>query len=78
MIYRVSWQDYRGWRERDPSEPRPALYFRDYPTRAEAESEQRLQRLAGMTVCLVEMDPLAPPKRTRARPSRGRQAGFGW
>lgn len=64
MTWRVSWQDYRRWRERDGKQPRPTVYCRDYQNRADAERELRLQRLAGMTVCLTENDDMAPPRRT--------------
>jgi len=51
-MWRVSWQDYRGWRTSELLEPHPAVQFRDFSERAPAEAELRLRRAAGMTACL--------------------------
>lgn len=62
--WRVSWQDYRGWRTKDVKEPKPPVRFRDFMELADAERERRIQRAAGMTVCLT---PILPPKSRRGR-----------
>ena len=64
-MWRVSWQDYRGWRTRDLVEPRPELEFHDYPDKAEADRRAERLKAAGMTVCVA---PTPPPRRNRRRP----------
>ena len=63
MMWRCSWQDYRGWRTADLEQPRPELHVKDFDTIEEANREARGQRHAGMTVCVT-----ATPKPRSARP----------
>jgi hypothetical protein len=60
--WRCSWQDYRGWRTRNPKEKVPPVHLRDFATREEAQCECRIQRAAGMTACV---SPVAYPKPKR-------------
>jgi len=64
-MWRVSWQDYRGWRTRDLVEPRPDVEFKDYQDKREADRHAERLKAAGMTVCVA---PTPPPRRTRRRP----------
>jgi len=52
-MWRCSWQDYTHWRATDFEEPRPAVQFRDFETKALAELEQKLRRSLGMIVCVT-------------------------
>ena len=63
MSWRAQWQDYRRWRTSDLKEPHPTIYFRDYPERADAEREVRLQQAAGMVACVTPV----PTGRTMRR-----------
>jgi hypothetical protein len=67
MTWRVSWQDYRGWRATDFEERRPSILWADFEDRTDAERELRLQRAAGMTACMHEW---ITNKRTRQRRQR--------
>lgn len=64
MMWRVSSQDYRGWRTADLVQPRPELAVADFATKAEADAEAALRRAEGLTVCV---SPTPDPKRARRR-----------
>lgn len=66
-LWRVSWQDYRGWRAADLVQPRPELHSADFATLEEAKAEQALRRAQGLTVCV---SPTPDPKRTVRQRSR--------
>ena len=68
MMWRVSWQDYRGWRTADLVQPRPELHVADFATLEEAKAEHALRHSQGMAVCI---GPTPDPKRTSRR-SRSR------
>ncbi len=67
MMWRVSWQDYSGWRTADLVQPRPELHIADFATLEEAKAEQALRHSQGMTVCI---SPTPDPRRTRRIRSR--------
>lgn len=60
--WRVSFQDYRGWRTKDIKEPHPPVHVLNFGLREDAERECRLQRAAGMTACVT---PVPLPRATR-------------
>ena len=62
--WRVQWQDYRGWRTRDVRAPPPPIRYADFLDREAADRELRLQRAAGMTVCIT---PIYPPRSRKGR-----------
>jgi hypothetical protein len=64
MMWRVSWQDYRGWRTADLVQPRPELHVADFASKAEADIVAASHRLAGLTVCV---SPTPDPKRGSPR-----------
>lgn len=64
MMWRCSWQDYRGWRTADLEQPRPVVQVKDFGTLEEANVEASLRRAAGMTVCV---SPTPDPRRGRRR-----------
>lgn len=66
-LWRVSWQDYRGWRTADLVQPRPELHIADFATLEEAQAEAALRRAQGLTVCV---SPAPDPRRTDRRRSR--------
>jgi hypothetical protein len=64
MMWRCSWQDYRGWRTADLKQPRPEVQVKDFATREEADREARIQQSAGMTTCV---SPAPEPRSVRRR-----------
>lgn len=64
MNWRVSTQDYRGWRTKDFKEPHPEVTFEDHPTRGAAELAKTAAIAAGLTACIT---PTPHPKR-KGRP----------
>jgi len=63
-MWRVSSQDYRGWRTADLVQPRPEVSVADFATKAEADAEAALRRAEGLTVCV---SPTPDLRRTRRR-----------
>jgi hypothetical protein len=51
-MWRVSWQDYRGWRTVNLEEKRPQVGRRDFNEKAEAEKFANLCRDAGLMACV--------------------------
>jgi hypothetical protein len=71
MIWRCSWQDYRGW-PRWHKQPHPAIQSQDFDTKEEAEAHAVYRRKRGMTAC-VAIAP-APRRRERRAPLPGAEA----
>ena len=67
MMWRVSWQDYRGWRTADLVQPRPELHVADFATLEEAKAEAALRRAQGLTVCVSPTPDLKRTRRSRSR-----------
>ena len=58
-LWRVHWQDFRGWRTTDFEQPYPERHFEDHPDREAAERAKRLLIASGMTACV---SPTPPPR----------------
>jgi hypothetical protein len=65
--FRCSWSDYRGWRTRNPNEPRPSMHWRDFPDLAAAQRECERQRIDGMTACISAVPPPRPGLKRREK-----------
>ncbi len=61
-MWRVSWQDYQGWRTADLVGKRPEVGRRDFIDKAEADAFAAQYRAAKLTVCVT---PTPSPKRLR-------------
>ena len=60
-IWRCSYQDYRGFRERNPGDRHPTVVTEDFATKAEAEVRKAELKRLGQTVCVTLYTP-RPPK----------------
>lgn len=52
-MWRVSYQDYRGWRSSSIAENHPPVKVEDFQTKEEAESAKRTAVYAGLTACIT-------------------------
>jgi len=59
MMWRMSYQDYRGWRQMDLKEPRPPVQFEDYPDKDAAVRAKERAIAEGFTACVA---PTPDPK----------------
>ena len=64
MTFRVSWQDYRGWRERNPNEKVPLVRFEDLETKDEADARKAQLKLDGLIACVA---PTPAPREKKKR-----------
>jgi hypothetical protein len=52
-MWRMSYQDYRGWRTTDFKQPYPPVQFEDYPDREGAERAKARAAAEGYTACIA-------------------------
>lgn len=56
MTYRVSYQDFRGWREAEPDEV-PEVLTEDFEERGAAEAFKNVLASNGLTACVTQLPP---------------------
>jgi hypothetical protein len=61
--YRVTYQNYTGFREKFP-ERHPPISIEDFPDKATADARKRQLQADGLTACVTE---LAPPTAGKKR-----------
>lgn len=65
-MFRVSYQDYRGWRTKDFKQPHPDVIFEDFQTKEEADRAKARLVNEGLTACVA---PTPGPRLRRKRPT---------
>lgn len=68
LSYRVSYQDYRGWREKDVKQVHPSIQQEVFAFEAAAVTRKDELKRLGFTVCMTTVaTPRAKPKVKQTR-----------